>query len=325
MRLVRLSRRALSRGLRLGGSLALLAALCFYPHTTPARPQGTTVLAPDASAVKARQVIQQAIQALGGPAYLGVKDVTRTGRYASFEHNGSSRGSIQITTWSKPPDRERILYQTKVYYTDVPTPIGIWWPVHKSGSVYQVRNGDQAWVLGSAGVEDMSPDSKARIRDAAKKDINALFRSRLDEPGLILRYTGQSQPYASGEALADANGVVTIPGVVVYKWAGTQVVILQFTSQTGVGDLAHGGLALSGLANPLRGSCSFEVTWPAAGRGSVDVFDVSGRRVRSVFSGTVLAGRQRAVLDASAIAPGVYVVRARQGARLATRTIAIVR
>jgi len=191
VRLGRLSGRVLSSCLRFGGVIVLLAAAGFYPRPAPARPQGTTVLAPDASAAKAREVIQQAIQALGGPAYLGVKDVTRTGRYASFQHNGQSNGSIQITTWSKPPDRERILYQTKAYYTDVPTPIGIWWPVHKSGSIYQVRNGNQAWVLGSAGVEDMPSDSTARIRNASKKDINILFRSRLDEPGLILRYLGQ--------------------------------------------------------------------------------------------------------------------------------------
>ena len=181
---------------RLSGRFALAAAalvvgLLFIPSKSLADPQGTTVLAPDASATRARQVIQQAIQALGGPAYLNVRDMTRTGRYAAFDHNGSSHGSIQITSWSKPPDRERILYQTKAYYTEVPTPLGIPWPVHKSGNVYQVRNGSQGWILGSGGVEDLPPESLARIHDASKKDINLLFRSRLDEPDLILRYTGQ--------------------------------------------------------------------------------------------------------------------------------------
>lgn len=179
----------LSHALRAALPLAVLAALCFYPRPAPARPQGTTVLAPDTSAVKAREVIQRAIQALGGPAYLGVKDITRTGRFAAFEHNGQSNGSIQITVWTKLPDKERVLYQTKAYYTELPGPIP--WPVHKSGSLYQVRNGAQGWILGSAGVEDLPPESVARLRDAGKKDINRLFRSRLDEPDLILRYTGQ--------------------------------------------------------------------------------------------------------------------------------------
>jgi len=170
-------------------SLLLLAGLCAMPWSGTARPQGTTVLAPDASAAKAREVIQQAIQALGGPAYLGVKDMTRTGRYAAFEHNGTSPGSIQIRDWIKVPDKERIEFHTKAYYTELPGPIP--WPVHKSGTLYQVRNGEQGWLLGSGGVEELPPDSLARLRDQRKKDINLLFRSRLDEPDLILRYTGQ--------------------------------------------------------------------------------------------------------------------------------------
>jgi hypothetical protein len=181
----------LASGKLAAASATLVAALLLAPWNGAARPQGTTVLAPDASAAKARQVIQQGIQALGGPAYLGVRDITRTGRYASFDHNGSARGSIQITTWSKPPDKERVLYQTKAYYTEVPTPLGMPWPVHKSGSIYQVRNGNQGWILGSGGVEELPPDSIARIRNQRYKDINVLFRERLDEPDLILRYTGE--------------------------------------------------------------------------------------------------------------------------------------
>ena len=183
MRLVRSGKRA-------SLSLSLLAGLLLSPRNGAAH-QGTTVLAPDASAAKAREVIQAAVQALGGPAYLGVKDMTRTGRYSSFEHNGASRGSIQIADWVKPPDKERIEYRTKAYYAEIPTPLGIPWPVHKSGAFYQVRNGDQGWILGSGGVEELPPDSLARIRDQRRKDINLLFRSRLDEPGLILRYAGQ--------------------------------------------------------------------------------------------------------------------------------------
>jgi hypothetical protein len=177
-------------GKRAAVLIALLAVLLLIPWTGAAR-QGTTVLAPDASAAKAREVIQRAIQALGGPAYLGVKDMTRTGRYAGFDHNGSSRGSIQITDWVKLPDKERIAYQTKAYYAELPTPLGIPWPVHKSGTLYQVRNGDQGWLLGSGGVEELPPDSLARLRDTRKKDINLLFRVRLDEPDLVLRYAGQ--------------------------------------------------------------------------------------------------------------------------------------
>jgi hypothetical protein len=156
-----------------------------------ARAQDTTVLAPEASAAKAREVIQRTIRALGGPAYLGVTDVTRSGRYTTFEHNGQPRGSIRITDMVKLPDKECIKYTTKVYYgLDVPTPL-IDIPMSKTGTSFEVHNGDDGWVLGSGGVIDMAADSLARVRLQRKKDINLLFRSRLNEPEMVLRYGGQ--------------------------------------------------------------------------------------------------------------------------------------
>jgi hypothetical protein len=87
---------------------------CFAAWPRAARPQDTTVLAPDASAARAREVIQRAIQAMGGTAYLGVKDITRIGRYSTFEHNGESRGTVRITDMVKLPDKERIQYTYKM-------------------------------------------------------------------------------------------------------------------------------------------------------------------------------------------------------------------
>ncbi len=172
-----------------GACFGLFFSFAAWP--APARPQDTTVLAPEASAAKAREVIQRSIQALGGPAYLGVKDMTRLGRFTTFEHNGESRGTIRITDLVKWPDKERIQYITKEYYGfDVPTPL-IDIPLRKTGSSFEVRNGDEGWVLGSGGVIEMAADSLARVRLQRRKDINLLFRARLNEPGLVLRYTGQ--------------------------------------------------------------------------------------------------------------------------------------
>ena len=172
--------------------LALLTGLFFASwNGAAAHPQGTTVLAPDASNAKAREVIARAIQALGGPAYLGVKDMTRSGRYSAFDHNGSARGSIMVTDMIKWPDKERIEYRIKIYWggAEIPGPIPM--PIRKIGTTYQVHNGNQGWILASGGIEEMLPESLARIRDQRRKDINLLFRSRLNEPDLILRYTGQ--------------------------------------------------------------------------------------------------------------------------------------
>jgi hypothetical protein len=156
----------------------------------PARAQDTTVLAPEASAARAREVIQQAIRALGGPAYLNVKDITRSGRFSTFEHNGESTGTVRLIVMVKLPDKERIEYIFKrEYETYIPLPIDI--PFHKTGSAYEVHNGEQGWTLAGGGVDDLSPEAFDRVHQQRKKDINLLLRTRLNDPELVLRYTGQ--------------------------------------------------------------------------------------------------------------------------------------
>jgi len=177
---------------RLGIRSVACAAILMFAAAWPggARPQGTTVLAPDASAARAREVIHQAIRALGGPAYLGVKDMTRSGRFSTFEHNGAPRGTVKLIVMSKMPDKERIEYIfRREFETYIPLPIDI--PFHKTGSAYEVHNGDQGWKLAGAGVEDITPEEFSRVEQQRKKNINILFRFRLNDPDLVLRYTGQ--------------------------------------------------------------------------------------------------------------------------------------
>jgi hypothetical protein len=183
-------RLSLGHGRRVATLLPLLAGLLLAPWTRAARSQGTTILAPDASNARAREVIQRSIQALGGPAYLGVRDYTRDARYAAFDHNGSPRGTVSIVTYSKYPDKERIEYIFKTYFdTYIPIPI-IPMAIHKTKTAFEVHNGDGGWTAGGGGVEDLTPEAISLYQEARKKNINILLRLRLNDPDLILRYTG---------------------------------------------------------------------------------------------------------------------------------------
>ncbi|HEX8385514.1 MAG TPA: T9SS type A sorting domain-containing protein, partial [Rubricoccaceae bacterium] len=62
--------------------------------------------------------------------------------------------------------------------------------------------------------------------------------------------------------------------------------------------------------NPAASSASLTVTLAEAADVTVVVYDLLGRAVRSALSGPLAAGAHRAEIDASALAPGVYVVRA---------------
>jgi hypothetical protein len=121
--------------------------------------------------------------------------MTRSGRYTTFEHNGESRGTVKITDMVKLPDKERIEYNFKIYYgVDAPIPLlvaDIPYPLSKSKSSFEVRNGDSGWIVGSGGVIPYEAAAVAKMRLQRKKDINLLFRTRLNEPELVLRYSGQ--------------------------------------------------------------------------------------------------------------------------------------
>jgi len=129
------------------------------------------VLAPDASAAKAKQLIQQAIQALGDQAYLGVHDAYCEGRLAQFSSQGELSGYERFYDFWLLPDKNRTEYS-------------------KKRNIIETYNGDQGWVLDKAGVEVASADSVDSFKENLYRSADYLFRFRMDEPGLNFRYAG---------------------------------------------------------------------------------------------------------------------------------------
>lgn len=122
----------------------------------------------------------------------------------------------------------------------------------------------------------------------------------------------------SGIVQADALGEVTVTGVPVFSW-GTRLALDTVLTLDAPGAIAPRRLALAVERNPSRGPTVAHVTWPAAGRGRVDLLDVAGRRVRRLFDGDVTAGVARVSVDARALRAGLYFVAAESGGARVTR------
>jgi hypothetical protein len=120
----------------------------------------------------------------------------------------------------------------------------------------------------------------------------------------------------------DALGLITIPGVRVYR-TGTRLALGAFTNPVGVTPIAPaaGALTLDAIANPAGARVRLRVHWPVDGRARVDVFDMLGRRVLTVLDAPVTAGAWIADADLSARAPGVYLVRAAELGHEVTRRL----
>lgn len=75
-----------------------------------------------------------------------------------------------------------------------------------------------------------------------------------------------------------------------------------------------GALAFAAGPNPARGSLTFALELPAEGEARIEVFDLSGRRVATPFSGRLVAGRHALGWDSndadgSALGSGIYFAR----------------
>ncbi|MGA8072019.1 MAG: hypothetical protein WB995_01005 [Candidatus Acidiferrales bacterium] len=131
----------------------------------------TEVLMPEQSAAKAKELIQKAVQALGGSEYLGVRDATCSGRISSFGHSGDLMGYEKFIDYSKLPDKDRSENLPK-------------------RNIIEIKNGDKGWVLDRGGVSEADEVSIAEFQEDIKTDIDHVLRDRWKESGTILRYLG---------------------------------------------------------------------------------------------------------------------------------------
>ncbi len=154
------------------GILAVVVlAGAWLAATTSAAAQDDQFLMPEQSAAKAKQILDQAIEALGGNTYLNVHDVTCTGRIGSFDHSGEMTGFEKFIDYTQPPFKER--------QENLP-----------KRNIISVFNGDKGWELDRGGVSDAPQADLADFKDGALKDIYNILRNRIHEPGMILRYGG---------------------------------------------------------------------------------------------------------------------------------------
>ncbi|MFZ0784176.1 MAG: hypothetical protein WA369_00480 [Candidatus Acidiferrales bacterium] len=133
--------------------------------------QDDQFLMPEQSAAKAKQILQEAIVALGGNTYLNVHDSTCTGRIGQFDHSGELTGFGHFIDYEVPPDKER--------QENLP-----------KRNIIEVYNGDKGWELDRGGVSEAPQVDLIDFEEGNKKDLDNILRYRIHEPDMIFRYGG---------------------------------------------------------------------------------------------------------------------------------------
>ncbi len=148
--------------------LLLLASLLF---ARGANPQDTQIMMPAESAAKAKQLLQQTIQAMGGDAYLNVQDVIINGRLGQFGHSGDLTGYVVFWDYNKLPDKNLTEYGGK-------------------RNIVESYNGDKGWTMDRGGVSEMPEGTIEQHQEDLKTDLDMILRYRIKEPGMSFRYAG---------------------------------------------------------------------------------------------------------------------------------------
>jgi hypothetical protein len=150
---------------------ALMAAVTAALVLPLARAQNPDDIMPEASAARAKAILQQAVQGLGGAAYLNVHNSDCTGRYAQFQHSGEIGGYIQMREYREMPDKTRVEYDPKAVIVDL-------------------YAGDKGWTLDRSGVSEIPAADMADYQEQLKMQMGNVLRNRLNDSKLFFRFGG---------------------------------------------------------------------------------------------------------------------------------------
>lgn len=157
------------------------------PEQTTAPPSGQNAPAPanvptdQENARKAKTLLDQAVQALGGQAYLNFQDMTQQGRTYSFYHGQPNSAGILFWRFYRFPDKERV-------------------ELTKQRDVAYVINGDKGYEITYKGTASDDPKTLADSLRRRAHSIDWILRKWLTDPNVALFYDG---PAVAAEKPAD--------------------------------------------------------------------------------------------------------------------------
>ncbi len=156
-------------GMRKALQVALAAVVLAAPLTTPTQ---TTDDIAAKNAQKARATLDAMVQALGGDAWLNLKNQMRQGSTAAFFHGQPNLGTTKVWEFHSWPDQDRI------EYTD-----------HRD--VVQFYLGREGWEITYRGKKALPKEQLDDFLRRRDHSIETAVKVWLKDPKTILVYEGQ--------------------------------------------------------------------------------------------------------------------------------------
>ena len=129
-------------------------------------PQTSSTALPSRISPKAQELLNHAIQALGGPAFLNYRSISTSGRVFGFSY-GQMAGVYPYKSTEVPPDKRRFTYG-------------------KGKPVTLINNGKEAWELDQYGLVHQLPEKVRQWEIANRYSLTNLLRVIVKESGVLI-------------------------------------------------------------------------------------------------------------------------------------------
>ena len=118
----------------------------------------------------AKELLDKAVQAMGGPAFLEAENLTTRGRVFIISE-GATSGFAKFENTDGYPDKRRFGYG-------------------EDNNVVLVNNGERGWQIDSFGIIRQKPDQVHRWKVANRYSLENTLREVIREPGLLIQDGG---------------------------------------------------------------------------------------------------------------------------------------
>jgi hypothetical protein len=147
------------------------------------------------NARKAKEVLEQAIQALGGDAYLNLRNRHIEGRSFSFYHGRATSNGVLFWGFTEYPDKERV-------------------EVTKERDVAYIYSGDKGFEITYKGAHPMENKDLVDYLRRRKFGLDRILRTWVNDPTVALFFDGQAiaeqQPALKVTLINAKNEAVTL-------------------------------------------------------------------------------------------------------------------
>ena len=120
---------------------------------------------------KARKILDQMIDALGGPSYLEIKSVSQSGRTYNLFHGEANGSGVLFWRFTEFPDKERI-------------------ELTKQRDIVNVFNGDRGYEITFKGTAALDPKLLGDYLRRREHSLEWVLRKWIKEPGVAILYEG---------------------------------------------------------------------------------------------------------------------------------------